>query len=80
MTSCNRNERKAKCACTYVDENGNPCVHKGKCCACIAHHRKKGELPGCYFSPAQEKTYNRSIKFYLESNGLGCKCKCHEEQ
>lgn len=80
MTSCNKKERANKCPCTYCDENGKSCVHKGKCCACIAHHRRNNELPACYFSPGQEKTYDRSIKNYLESNGLGCKCSCGEHK
>ena len=56
------------CKCTYTDENGNYCPNHGKCCQCIAHHRINNEVPGCYFTPEQEKTYNRSIAYYNECN------------
>jgi len=46
-----------KCSCTYVS-----CSHHGKCCECIAYHRRSGEVPGCLFSEAGEKTYDRSIE------------------
>ena len=77
MTSCHRKEKIAKCPCSYKDVNGNVCIHKGKCCACIAHHRINNELPACYFSPAQEKTYDRSISHYWHGNGY---CQCHKEK
>ncbi|ALO14145.1 MAG TPA: DUF6485 family protein [Salinivirga sp.] len=57
---CKKNENLGMCNCTY------PCSRKGLCCECIAHHRKKGELPACYFPADAEKTYNRSIEYYLE--------------
>ena len=56
------------CKCTYVDSEGKPCPRRGQCCACIAHHRKAGELPACYFTPEQEKTYDRSIDHYVREN------------
>ena len=49
-----------ECNCTY------PCSRKGKCCQCIAHHRRAGELPACYFSEAGEASYDRSIENYLQ--------------
>ncbi|HPZ71316.1 MAG TPA: DUF6485 family protein [Peptococcaceae bacterium] len=45
-----------KCPCTY------PCSRRGKCCECVAYHRRSGEVPGCFFSAAAEKTYDRSIE------------------
>lgn len=48
-------DSKTKCTCTYA------CSRHGKCCECVAYHRKHGEVPGCFFSPAGEKTYDRSI-------------------
>ncbi|MFA4985813.1 MAG: DUF6485 family protein [Candidatus Brocadiia bacterium] len=59
MTCDRKDSNKASCNCTY------PCAKKGKCCECIAYHRSSGELPACYFTPAQEKTYDRSIENYL---------------
>jgi len=47
------------CPCTAA------CPRHGKCCECVAHHRVKAQLPACYFTPEQEKAYDRSIAFYL---------------
>jgi len=51
----------ARCTCTY-----EPCPHKGKCCECIQYHWRNGELPGCLFPPEVEKTYDRSIRRFIE--------------
>lgn len=56
---CKKNENLKNCNCTY------PCSRKGMCCECVAYHRKRGELPACYFSDPDEKTYNRSVEFYM---------------
>ncbi len=48
------------CNCTYPG-----CERKGICCECLHYHRKKNQLPACYFKPEVEKTYDRSIKRYL---------------
>ena len=45
----------AKCACTY------PCDRRGNCCACVAYHRPKGQFPACFFTPAAERSYDRSF-------------------
>lgn len=58
---CNINEIKKRCACTYAY-----CSRKGKCCECVEYHRRMGELPGCYFPPEAEKTYNRTIKYFCQ--------------
>ena len=50
----------ARCNCTY-----EPCSRKGYCCECLAYHKAAGELPACYFNAAEERTYNRSITFFL---------------
>jgi hypothetical protein len=47
------------CNCTY-----EPCSRKGYCCECLHYHRKMGELPACYFSAEEERTFNRSISFF----------------
>lgn len=60
MNECQVVKNKSSCACTY-----EPCSRKGLCCRCVAYHRKKNELPGCYFSKEAEKTYDRSIANYL---------------
>ncbi len=56
---CKKESNKAFCNCTYS------CSKKGICCDCIAYHRKKGELPACYFPKDVEKTYDRSIETFI---------------
>jgi len=51
-----------ECNCTY-----EPCPRKGNCCQCISYHRRAGELPACYFSAEAERTYNRSIAFFIKN-------------
>lgn len=57
MNEC---DAQIECTCTY-----EPCPRKGRCCECVAYHRDKGELPACYFTQQEEKTYNRSIAFFI---------------
>ncbi len=61
MACENRTENLKICNCTY-----DPCPRKGKCCECIRYHRKTGELPACLFPDEIEKTYDRSIKRFVE--------------
>jgi hypothetical protein len=56
---CKQEANKAKCPCTY------PCSRRGLCCECVAYHRSRGELPGCYFPPEAERTYDRSIAYFV---------------
>ena len=56
---CAKPKNLSSCTCTY-----EPCSRQGNCCACIAYHKRSGELPGCVFSPADEKTYDRSMEFF----------------
>ena len=45
MSTCQNYESNlAKCNCSY-----EPCSRKGKCCECLAYHKRIGELPACYF-------------------------------
>jgi len=55
-------ENHRTCTCTY-----EPCPRKGYCCQCVAYHRGMGELPGCYFPPEVERTYDRSIARFLRA-------------
>ena len=57
---CKKEKNLVNCNCSY------PCEKKGLCCECIAYHRKKGELPACYFDKETEKTFNRSIENYYK--------------
>ncbi|PLX15849.1 MAG: hypothetical protein C0601_11935 [Candidatus Muiribacterium halophilum] len=58
----NLQKNKDKCNCSY------PCDKKGNCCDCIHYHRNRGELPACYFTAEQEKTYDRSIAYFIKCN------------
>ncbi len=64
--NCEMKEKNMKaCNCTY------PCSKKGNCCDCIRYHRSMGELPACYFPAQYEKTYNRSIEYFVELFSAG---------
>ena len=64
MNDCPRHEKNlAQCACTYA-----ACDKKGICCECLHYHRKRGELPACYFTPEVERTYDRSIARFIKSS------------
>jgi hypothetical protein len=58
---CNNQSRNIEnCNCTYH------CSKKGICCECLSYHRSMNELPACYFPNDAEKTYNRSIEYFIE--------------
>jgi hypothetical protein len=61
---CISDQNLATCTCTY------PCERRGKCCLCVAYHRGKKQLPGCFFSGEGELTYDRSIRKFLEDSGI----------
>lgn len=56
---CKKEENSRHCTCTY-----NPCPRKGVCCDCLRYHLSAGELPGCCFPPAAERTYDRSFAHF----------------
>lgn len=56
--------QKDVCPCTYN------CKTHGKCCECIAYHRKNQELPACYFTIDEEKTYDRSVEYYTKNHNI----------
>ncbi|MBN1389591.1 MAG: hypothetical protein JXA22_03005 [Candidatus Thermoplasmatota archaeon] len=58
---CNIEDNLKVCNCSY------PCDRKGRCCECIAYHRRRRELPACYFSKQAEATYDRSVENYLRT-------------
>jgi hypothetical protein len=58
---CKKSVNMKYCNCTYS------CDKKGECCECMHYHRKMGELPACYFDAKSEKTYDRSISYYLKT-------------
>ncbi|MBN1461096.1 MAG: hypothetical protein JXA57_16335 [Armatimonadetes bacterium] len=60
MDCPNKKTNAASCTCTYPG-----CSHKGRCCECVRYHRDMGEIPGCLFSAAAERTYDRSAARFL---------------
>ncbi|KPJ62125.1 MAG: hypothetical protein AMS15_05045 [Planctomycetes bacterium DG_23] len=54
-------ENLVRCNCTW-----EPCERKGNCCACISYHWKSGELPACLFPDDVERTYDRSIRRFVQ--------------
>jgi len=62
MECLHSEDNRRKCTCTY-----EPCPRKGFCCQCIAYHRQMGELPGCLFPPAVERTYDRSVARFVQA-------------
>ncbi|RLA84066.1 MAG: hypothetical protein DRG31_05430 [Deltaproteobacteria bacterium] len=62
MMECRIEENLKRCSCTY-----EPCSKKGKCCECLAYHWSRRELPGCLFPPEVERTYDRSLKRFIEA-------------
>jgi len=58
---CKQKENMAGCNCTY-----EPCSRKGICCECIKYHWSMQELPACVFPPEAERTYDRSIRKFIQ--------------
>lgn len=48
------------CTCTYS------CDKHGICCECLHYHRQRGEIPACFFTVEEEKTYNRTVQFFIQ--------------
>jgi hypothetical protein len=61
-TDCaNQKKNEASCTCTYLS-----CERRGVCCACVAYHRASNQLPGCFFPPEAEKTFDRSVRHFVK--------------
>lgn len=58
---CKLDTNRQACRCTY-----EPCPRKGRCCECVSYHRRLGELPGCFFSPEAERSYDRSVENFID--------------
>ena len=61
MDCVNKVKNSKDCNCSY-----GGCSRMGICCECIRYHRASGELPACYFPADAEKTYDRSIEYFIE--------------
>jgi hypothetical protein len=57
---CKKEKNLSFCNCSY------PCSKKGICCDCLASHRRRGELPACYFPTDIESGYDRSISNFMK--------------
>jgi hypothetical protein len=62
MAECNLEKNLAICNCSY-----EPCPRKGKCCECIAYHKRSNEMPACFFPDSVEKTYDRSVETFIKA-------------
>lgn len=61
---CKTEANKKKCNCSY-----EPCSRKGNCCQCLSYHWGNQELPACVFPPDVERTYDRSLRKFIEVYG-----------
>ncbi|MDD5747040.1 MAG: DUF6485 family protein [Candidatus Omnitrophica bacterium] len=62
MECTNIKKNREACNCTY-----SGCSRKGKCCECLQYHRQSGELPACFFSKEDERTYDRSVRRFIQA-------------
>ncbi len=60
MNCLNKGKNSDFCTCTY-----SSCPRKGICCECIRYHLSQDQVPACFFPPAAEKTYDRSLEHYI---------------
>ena len=59
---CKKDENKIDCICTATT-----CSKRGVCCDCVRYHRDRGEIPGCFFTPAAERTWDRTIENFMNN-------------
>jgi hypothetical protein len=58
---CKAAQNKAACKCTHTS-----CPNRGICCQCVQAHLAGRQLPGCFFPPDAEKTYDRSFEHFAK--------------
>jgi len=58
---CKIEANKKNCTCSY-----SACPRQGLCCDCISYHLKSRQVPGCFFSPEAEATYDRSFEHFAK--------------
>lgn len=58
---CKKVENAKHCTCSY-----DGCSRKGICCDCVSYHLKSRQLPGCFFPPNAERTYDRSFTHFAK--------------
>ncbi|MDO5553661.1 MAG: DUF6485 family protein [Planctomycetia bacterium] len=55
---CQKEKNLKNCTCT------SSCPKRGLCCECVAHHRAKRQIPGCFFDKEGEATWDRSFEHF----------------
>ena len=50
----------------YYTCTHSSCSKHALCCECLHYHRQRNELPACFFTPEEEKTFNRSVEFFIQ--------------
>ncbi|GAB6082126.1 DUF6485 family protein [Desulfuromonas carbonis] len=58
---CTAKSSPTHCSCSYPG-----CDKHGNCCQCVLFHRQRNEIPGCFFSAAGERSYDRSLNHFLK--------------
>lgn len=59
---CKKDDNKIDCTCTATT-----CSKRGMCCECVRYHREKNEIPGCFFSAAAERSWDRSVANFIRT-------------
>lgn len=62
MNCPNTAKNEKQCNCTYPG-----CPRHGVCCECLAYHRAMNQLPACYFTREEEKTWDRSVEYFVRN-------------
>ena len=60
---CFKERNMKECSCTY-----DGCSRMGICCECVRYHRAQGVIPGCFFPAEGERTYDRSVDYFIRIN------------
>ena len=58
---CKQAQNLVNCTCSAAG-----CPRQGICCDCVRAHLLKRQLPGCFFSPEAERTYDRSFEHFAQ--------------
>lgn len=59
---CEQDRNAKGCNCSYEG-----CPRHGICCECIRYHWSRKELPACLFPPEVERTWDRSLKRFIQT-------------
>lgn len=59
---CKKDRNMEWCNCSYPG-----CSRKGVCCECMKYHRDMNQLPACFFPDEAEKTFDRSVEKFIET-------------